>query len=99
MQIVEIAGLIIPGEHSSLIEKRSSTLDTGIRGPPGLMGHPQLPSAPLHNIWPTTTDLMNVRVHVKCHLLLPGHLSDDKVHVQDLLYGKLLLMTSAVDQR
>ena len=45
---------------------------------------------------------MNVRVHVKsemCHLLLPGHHADDKVHVQDLLYGMLLLMTSAVDQR
>ena len=35
------------------------------------------------------------------YLLLPGplHYSDDKVHVQDLLYGMLLLMTSAVDQR
>ena len=31
--------------------------------------------------------------------VLPSHHSDDKVHVQDLLYGMLLLTTSAVDQR
>lgn len=56
------------------------------------MGRPQRPSAPQLNTWPSTTDLMNVRVHVKsemCHLLLPGHHADDKVHVQDLLYGML----------
>ena len=59
-QVVEIVDLI---NRPSL--ENSST--PGIRGS-GSMGRPQRPSAPQLNTWPSTTDLMNVRVHVKSEM-------------------------------